>query len=118
MSRSDKERMSKRREKTIRLNRFGNTLTYDGANGKTVGNISVSQGDHTLYVYIAFTDDTEVAVHFNALPVADVTLCGDVHGDLELIARSGPTVLPELGYIHWDQIQQPPKGPKLKKRAG
>jgi hypothetical protein len=50
--------------------------------------------------------------------VADVTLCGDVHGDLELIARSGPTVLPELGYIRWDQIQQPPKGPKLKKRAG
>ena len=87
MSRNDKEGMSKRREKTIRLNRFGNTLTYDGANGKTVKNISVSQGDHTLYVYIAFTDDTEVAVHFNALPVADVTLCGDVHGDLELIAE-------------------------------
>jgi hypothetical protein len=31
MSRNDKEGMSKRREKMIRLNRFGNTLTYDGA---------------------------------------------------------------------------------------
>ena len=61
MSRNDKEGMSKRREKTIRLNRFGNTLTYDGANGKTVKNISVSQGDHTLYVYIAFTADTEAS---------------------------------------------------------
>jgi hypothetical protein len=118
MSRKDKEGMSKRREKTIRLNRFGNTLTYDGANGKTVKNISVSHGDHTLYVYIAFTDDTEVAVHFNTLPVADVTLCRDVNGDLEPIARSGPTVLPELAYLHWDRIQPPPKERKLKKRTG
>ena len=118
MSRNDKEGMSNRREKTIRLNRFGNTLNYDGANGKTVKNISVSHGDHTLYVYIAFSDGTEVAVHFNTLPVADVTLCGDVHGDLEVIARSGPTVLPELAYLHWDQIQPPPKERKLKKRIG
>ena len=118
MSRNDKEGMSKRREKTIRLNRFGNTLTYDGANGKTVGNIAVSQGDHTLYVYIAFSDGTEVAVHFNTLPVADVRLCGDVNGDLEPIARSGPTALPELAYLHWDQIQPPPKERKLKKRTG
>ena len=118
MSRNDKAGMSKRREKTIRLNRFGNTLTYDGANGKIVKNISVSHGDHTLYVYIAFSDDTEVAVHFNTLPVADVMLCGDVHGDLEPIARSGPTALPELAYLHWDQIQPPPKERKLKKRTG
>ena len=51
MSRNDKEGMSKRREKTIRLNRFGNTLNYDGANGKTVKNISVSQGDHSLRLH-------------------------------------------------------------------
>jgi hypothetical protein len=68
--------------------------------------------------HIAFSDDTEVAVHFNTLPVADVTLCGDVHGDLELIARSGPTVLPELAYLHWNQIQLPPKERELKKRTG
>jgi hypothetical protein len=119
MSRKDKEGMSKRREKTIRLNRFGNALTYERANGKSLKNISVSHGDHTLYVYIAFTDDTEVAVHFNTLPVADVTLCGYVHGDLALdFARSGPTVLPELACLHGDRIQPPPKERKLKKRTG
>jgi len=27
-------------------------------------------------------------------------------------------VLPELAYLHWDQIQPPPKERKLKKRTG
>ncbi|MGH9560742.1 MAG: hypothetical protein ACRD3S_04740 [Terracidiphilus sp.] len=64
--------------------------------------IRLSQGDHTVFVVVAFTDRTEWSVTLNSIPVAAVSLYvpsdGDL-GDLEPIAESGQILLPETGHI-------------------
>lgn len=112
--------MSRARKKAIRFDRRGGVLFYRGASGKTVDHIRLSQGDHTVFVVVAFTDRTEWSVSINSIPVAAVSLYapgdGD-HGDLEAIAESGHTLLPESGHIRWDQIKQPPKQRKTRTRV-
>ena len=112
--------MSRARKKTIRFDRRGGVLSYRGASGKTVDHIRLSQGDHTVFVIVAFTDRTEWSVTLNSVPIAAVSLCapgdGDL-GDLEPIAESGHILLPETGHIQWDQIKQPPKQQKTRSES-
>jgi hypothetical protein len=111
--------MSRARKKAIRFDRRGAVLFYREASGKTVDHIRLSQGDHTVFVVAAFTDRTELSVTLNSIPIAAVSLYapgdGDL-GDLEPIAESGHILLPETGHIQWDQIKQPPKQQKTRKR--
>jgi hypothetical protein len=85
-----------------------------------VDHIRLSQADHTVFVVVAFTDRTEWSVTLNSMPVATVSLHapgdGDL-GDLEPIAESGYILLPETGHIQWDQIKQPSKQRKTRKRV-
>jgi hypothetical protein len=103
LERNPKEGMMSRvRKQAIRFDRRGGVLFYRGAYGKTVDDFRLSQGDHTVFVVEAFTDRTEWSVSLNSIPVAAVSLYapsdGD-HGDLEAIAESGHTLLPETGHI-------------------
>ena len=113
--------MSKARKQAIHFDRRGGVFFYRGASGKTVDHIRLSQGDHTVFVVVAFTDHTAWSVSLNSIPVASVSLYahgdGDL-GDLEAIAESGHTLLPETGYIQWSQIKQPPKQQKSRDRRG
>jgi hypothetical protein len=112
--------MSRARKQTIHFDRRGGVLFYRGAFGKTVDHIRLSQGDHTVFVVVAFTDRTEWSVTLNSISVAAVSLYapgdGDL-GDLEPIAESGYTLLPESGHIQWDQIKQPPKQRKTARES-
>ena len=111
--------MNRARKHAIHFDRRGGVLFYRKASGKTVDHIRLSQGDHTVFVVVAFTDRTEWSVSLNSIPVAAVSLYapgdGDL-GDLEPIAESGHTLLPETGLIQWSQIKQPPKQRKTGKR--
>ena len=82
--------------------------------------IRLSQADYTTFVVVAFTDRTEWSVTLNSMPVVTVSLYapgdGDL-GDLEPIAESGHLLLPKTGHIQWDQIKQPPKQRKTRKRV-
>ena len=112
--------MSRARKKPIRFDRRGGVLFYRGASGKTVDHIRLSQGDHTVFVVVAFTDRTEWSVTLNSIPVAAVSLCAPGDGDLddlEAIAESGYTLLPETGHIQWSQIKHPPKQRKSREGA-
>jgi hypothetical protein len=112
--------MSRAHKTAIRFDRRGGVLFYRGASGKTVDHIRLSQGDHTVFLVVAFTDRTEWSVTLNSIPVAAVSLYapgdGDL-GDLEPIAESGHTLLPETGHIQWDQIKQPPKQQKTRSES-
>jgi hypothetical protein len=114
--------MNRERKKPIHFDRRGGVLFYRGAKGKTVDHFRPSHGDHTIYVIATFTDHTELSITLNSVPVAAVSL--SVHqmvatsvGDLEPIAESGYTLLPESGHIQWDEIKQPPKQRKSRKQA-
>jgi hypothetical protein len=112
--------MSRTRTQSIRFDRRGGVLFYRGASGKTVDHIRLSQADHTIFVVVAFADRTEWSVTLNSIPVATVSLYvpGDGNlGDLEPIAESGYTLLPESGHIEWSQIKQPPKQRKTRDRV-
>jgi hypothetical protein len=112
--------MNRERKKPIHFDRRGGVLFYRGAKGKTVDYFRLSHGDHTIYVIATFTDHTELSITLNSVPVAAVSLYapggGDL-GDLEPIAESGYTLLPESGHIQWDEIKQPPKQRKSRKQA-
>jgi hypothetical protein len=116
----EKACMTRVRKQAIHFDRRGGVLFYQGASGKTVDHIRLSQADHTIFVVVAFTDRTEWSVTLNSIPVAAVSLYapgdGDL-GDLEPIAESGHILLPETGHIQWDQIKQPPKQRKTRKRV-
>lgn len=111
--------MERARKQAIHFDRRGGVLFDRGASGKTVDHIRLSQADHTIYMVVAFTDRTEWSVALNSIPVAAVSLCapddGDL-GDLEPIAESGHTLLPESGHLQWSQIKQPPKQRETRKR--
>jgi hypothetical protein len=66
--------MRRERKQAIRFDRRGGVLFYRGAFGKTVDHIRLSQGDHTIFVVVAFTDRTEWSVTPNSVPVAAVAL--------------------------------------------
>jgi len=112
--------MSRARKQAIHFGRRGGVLFYRGASGKTVDHIRLSQGDHTVFVVVAFTDRSEWSVTLNSISVAAVSLYapgdGDL-GDLEPIAQSGHTLLPESGHIQWDKIKQPPKQQKTARES-
>jgi hypothetical protein len=112
--------MSRARKQVIHFDRRGGVLLYRGASGKTVDHIRLSQADHTIIVVVAFTDRTEWSVTLNQIPVAAVSLYAPGDGDLEdlePIAESGHTLLPESGHIQWDKIKQPPKQQEIRKRG-
>jgi len=112
--------MNRARKQVIRFDRRGGVLFYRGASGKTVDHIRLSETDHTIFVVVAFTDRTEWSVTLNLIPVAAASLYAPGDGDLEdlePIAESGHTLLPESGHIRWDQIKQPPKQRKTRKRV-
>lgn len=82
----------------IYFDRRGGVLFYRGASGKTVDHIRLSQGDHTVFLVVAFTDRTEWSVTLNSMPVATDSLYAPGDGDLsdlEPIAESGYILLPE-----------------------
>jgi hypothetical protein len=117
----EEKTMNKARKKEIHFDRCGEVLFYRGGQGKTVDHIRLSQADRrTIFFVVAFTDRTELSVTLDTFPVAAVTLYapdkGD-DGDLEPIAESGHTLLPESGCVQWDQIKVPPDGQKIRKRA-
>jgi hypothetical protein len=112
--------MSRARKQAIRFDRRGGVLFYQGASGKTVDHIRLSQGDHSVFLVVAFTDRTEWSVTLNSIPVAAVSLYGPGDGDLcdlEPIAESGHILLPETGQFQWSQIKQPPKQRTTRKRV-
>lgn len=112
--------MSRVRKQAIRFDRRGGVLFYRGASGKTVDHIRLSQGEHTVFVVVAFTDRTEWSVTLNSIPVTAVSLYAPGDGDLgnlEPVAESGYILLPESGHIQWDQIKQPPKQQKIARES-
>jgi hypothetical protein len=114
-----KKTMSRNPPKAIHFARRGGLLLYDGAQGKTVEGIRISQGDQAIFVVIEFTDRTELAITLNSLPAVAVSLSAPMtqgDEDLEAIAESRRTLLPNLSLLQWDQIEKPPVERKLHKR--
>jgi hypothetical protein len=113
--------MNKARKKEIHFDRRGEVLFYRGVQGKTVDHIRLSQADRrTIFIVVAFTDRTELSVTLDTFPVTAVSLYapdkGD-DGDLEPIAESGRTLLPESGCVQWDQIKVPPDEQRIRRQA-
>lgn len=113
--------MNKARKREIHFDRRGEVLFYRGAKGKTVDHIRLSQADRRMiFVVVAFTDRTELSVTLDTFPVVAASLYapdkGD-DGDLEPIAESGHTLLPESGCVQWDQIKVPPDEQRIRRRA-
>ena len=111
--------MSRNPTKAIHFARRGGVLLYDGAHGKTVERIRISQGDQAIFVVLEFSDHTELAITLNSLPAVAVSLSGPMSPgdeDLEAIAESGRTLIPNLSSLQWDQIEQPPVERKPRRR--
>ncbi len=113
--------MNKARKKEIHFDRRGEVLFYRGAQGKTVDHIRILQADRrTIFIVVAFTDRTELSITLDTFPVAAVSLYAPDKGndgDLEPIAESGHTLLPESGCVQWDQIKVPPDEQRIRRRA-
>jgi len=111
--------MGRTRIKTIQFDRRGGVLLYDGARGKTVQGVRISQGDQAIFVVLEFADRTELAISLNSVPTVVVSLSAPNSADgedLEPIAESGRTFLPNLSSVKWHEIEQPPTERKPRKR--
>jgi hypothetical protein len=112
--------MSRTRTEAIHFDRHGGVLLYDGAQGKTVQGIRISQGDQAIFVVLAFTDQTELAISLTSLSAVMVSLSAlnsAVDDELEPIAESRRTLLPNLSSpIQWDEIEHPPAEGKSRRQ--
>jgi hypothetical protein len=111
--------MRKKSANAIHFTRRGGVLLCHGAQGKTIEEIRISQGDQVIFVVLRFTDRTELAISLNSLPAVAVSLSAPGSADdedLQPIAESGRILLPNLGSALWDRIAQPPQENKSRKR--
>jgi hypothetical protein len=112
--------MSRVRGKTIRLEHERGALFDYSVKGKEVNHIRFSQAERsTVYVTVVFADRSEwsISIELFSLPTARVSHSVSIEDDP--IAESGLMFLPDHPgcYPQYDQIRQPPKQRKPRKRS-
>lgn len=111
--------MSRIRIKAVHLKHERGALIDSSMKGKKVDHIRFSQAERsTVYVSVIFDDRTEwsIAIESFSLPTARVSHFVTIEEDP--IAETGLMFLPDdsSSYPQFDQIQQPPKQRKSRKR--
>jgi hypothetical protein len=112
--------MSRTKMKTICLEHKHGTLFDYSVKGKELDHIGFSQAERSVvYVTVVFADRTEWSISIEpfSLPTARVSHFVSIEEDP--IAESGLMFLPDHPdcYPKYDQIQQPPKQRKPRKRS-